>query len=206
MKKTNDVSPKYNLITFLGIAGLVIFLILSFTLFQPVNDWFGQGLGLKEDYVVNQSSKGNQASSNLETAIVSNVVDGDTIKLDDGRTIRYLNMDTPETKKPNTAVQCFGPEASKLNKELVYNKKIWLRADKEDKDRYQRYLRFVFLEAGDSKDVSKSVNAQMVKLGFAKSLIIKPNNTFAADFVGLELEAKNNKTGLWGACPKPFIE
>ena len=62
-----------------------------------------------------------------EKVYVSRVVDGDTIGLDDGRKIRYLGIDTPETVHPSKDVQCFGPEASKINKELVLNKKKRLK-------------------------------------------------------------------------------
>lgn len=207
MPNTPDSAPKFKLVTFLGIAGLVIVLILCFALFEPVGNWFSGGLGLKDNFVsTSQSSKGNSADESIESSTVREVVDGDTIKLDDGRTIRYLNMDTPETKKPNSPVQCFGPEASKLNKELVAGKLVWLKADKEDKDRYERSLRFVFLNENDTSDVTKSVNAQMVKLGFARSMIIKPNNTYASQFVALESTAKADKIGLWGVCAKPFEE
>jgi micrococcal nuclease len=207
MPNTPDSAPKSKLVAFLGIAGLVIVLILGFAVYEPVGNWFSGGLGLKDKFVsTSQSSKGNTADPSIENSTVREVVDGDTIKLDDGRTIRYLNMDTPETKKPNTAVQCFGPEASKLNKELVAGKLVWLKADKEDKDRYERSLRFVFLNENDTGDVTKSVNAQMVKLGFARSMIIKPNNTYASQFVALESTAKADKIGLWGVCAKPFEE
>jgi micrococcal nuclease len=207
MPNTQDSKPRYKLVNFLGIFGLIIVLVMVFTLFESAGNAFAGGMGLRDAFVAtNQSSKGNIADSELDSGTVRDVVDGDTIKLDDGRTIRYLNMDTPETKKPNTKVQCFGPEASKLNKELVAGKLVWLKADKEDQDRYQRHLRFVFLNENDTDDVSKSVNAQMVKLGFARSMIIRPNNTFASQFVSLESQAKADKLGLWSVCPKPFEE
>src|SRR5688572_26023127 len=54
-----------------------------------------------------------------EKATVRKVVDGDTIQLSDGRTVRYIGIDTPETVDPRRGVQCYGREASNKNKELV---------------------------------------------------------------------------------------
>ena len=56
------------------------------------------------------------------SARVERVVDGDTIRVRlDGRseTVRYIGVDTPETKKPGTPVQCFGKQASRENERLV---------------------------------------------------------------------------------------
>ena len=58
----------------------------------------------------------------LVTAVVTRVVDGDTIHVDIGGadyTVRYIGMDTPETVDPNRPVGCYGPEASAHNKSLV---------------------------------------------------------------------------------------
>lgn len=58
-----------------------------------------------------------------ETAVVKRVVDGDTIELSDGRKVRYIGIDTPESVDPRRSVQCFGLEATDMNKELVQGKK-----------------------------------------------------------------------------------
>lgn len=55
---------------------------------------------------------------------VVSVVDGDTIKLDNGQVVRYIGIDTPETVHPSKPVQCFDKEASSKNKELVLNKEV----------------------------------------------------------------------------------
>ena len=75
---------------------------------------------------------------------VEEVVDGDTVKVK-GQSIRYIGVDTPETKHPTEPVECFGPEASTKNKELVLGKRVQLEGDKRDKDRYGRPLRYVWL-------------------------------------------------------------
>jgi micrococcal nuclease len=130
-------------------------------------------------------------------AFVARVVDGDTIearisgRLED---VRYIGVDTPETVKPDTPVQCFGPRASTFNHSLVEGRRVRLVFGVERRDVYGRLLAYVYL--GD-----RFVNAMLVRRGLARSLTIPPNNRFAPLFRGLELRAARAGRGLWGACP-----
>ena len=60
--------------------------------------------------------------------------------------MRYIGIDTPETKHPSKGIECFGPEASEFNKELVSGMGVVLEKDTTDKDRYGRLLRYVWVE------------------------------------------------------------
>jgi micrococcal nuclease len=162
--------------------------------------------GLSDIQHIISPSKNTKANSpKVEKVNVNRVIDGDTIILSDGRTIRYLNMDTPETKKPNTPVMCFGPEASEFNKALVEGKEVSIVADKENTDKYGRELRFVFLAGKDTNNIEQSVNAQLVERGFARSKAYAPNTTYEKQFADLEYKAQKNQIGVW-KCPKPFEE
>lgn len=100
--------------------------------------------------------------------LVTRVIDGDTIELENGERVRYIGIDTPETVDPRKPVQCFGVEASKKNKELVEKKQVWLVKDVTDRDRYGRPLRYVYL--GDPENSNTVfVNLELVKEGFAHS-------------------------------------
>jgi micrococcal nuclease len=187
----NNNQPLFILVTGLIILSLLAIFFSSDQVFK-FPDW----------QILQETS---QVSGDIKSGIVARVVDGDTIELENKITIRYLNIDTPETKKPNTPVMCYGPEASKANKELVEKKTVWLRSDKEDQDRYKRKLRFIFLNEQDTNDVNKSVNATLVRSGLARVSIYKPNNTFEKDFYKLETEAKETKRGIWSACKQPFV-
>ncbi|MEI9966982.1 MAG: thermonuclease family protein [Candidatus Moraniibacteriota bacterium] len=84
---------------------------------------------------------------------VSQVVDGDTLKVERGgvtQTLRLIGIDTPEAIDPRKPVQCFGKEASNKAKELLVGKRVTLERDKSqgDLDKYQRALRYVYLEDG----------------------------------------------------------
>jgi micrococcal nuclease len=142
----------------------------------------------------------------IQKAKVVKISDGDTIVLDNGQKVRYLYIDTPETVKEGVPIQCFGPEAKEMNTKLVLGKEVWLWSDKESKDQYDRELRLVFLAGENPDDPSKSVNALLVKGGFARARIFKPNTTFENDFKEYEKNAKTKKLGVWGVCSDPFVK
>src|SRR5436190_20951538 len=70
------------------------------------------------------------------TARVERVVDGDTIVLSDGERVRYIGMDTPESVKPGTPVQCYAKAAARENERLIGGQQVRLRYDAERYDRY----------------------------------------------------------------------
>lgn len=126
---------------------------------------------------------------------VARVIDGDTIDvLIDGveQRVRYIGIDTPEPYREG-APECFSTEASAYNTSLVEGKLVRLKADVEDKDRYGRLLRYVYVD-----DVF--VNEKLIQEGYATTLPIKPNTTYAQSFKRSENDAKSDARGLWGAC------
>ncbi len=133
---------------------------------------------------------------NSASAKVLRVVDGDTIEVElRGRTedVRYIGIDTPESVKPGTPVQCFGKEASDYNARLVDGATVRLVFDRELRDRYGRLLAYVYA-SGDL------VNAQLVAAGYARTLEIEPNTAEADRFAKLERRASSTGRGLWGSC------
>jgi hypothetical protein len=69
-------------------------------------------------------------------AYVVRAVDGDTIEVQvEGRRedVRYIGVDTPETVKPGTPVQCFGPRAHRFNAALVTHRRVRLEFDAEQR-------------------------------------------------------------------------
>lgn len=141
---------------------------------------------------------GESAPSGPASALVpvTRVVDGDTIEVRiEGRTedVRYIGVDTPESVKPGSPVECFGPEAANFNRELVEGRRVRLVFGPERRDKYDRLLSYVYL-GGDF------VNAELIRLGFARTLTIPPNDRFAERFERLEVAAGRAGRGLWGAC------
>lgn len=129
----------------------------------------------------------------FENAQVKRVVDGDTIELTDGRKIRYIGINTPETVDPRRPVGCFGHEASLANQELVNGKEVRLEKDVSETDKYNRLLRYVFV--GDLM-----VNEELVKKGYATVETVPPDVKYADKFLIAARNAKNSNVGLWGSC------
>lgn len=131
--------------------------------------------------------------------VVTRVVDGDTIKVRLGggeETVRYIGVDTPESVKPGVAIQCFAKAASHFNEDLVEGKRVELSFDRERRDRYGRLLAYVRL-AGPPHTF---VNAELVRRGYARTLTIPPNTSYAERLNRLAGEARDGARGLWGAC------
>jgi micrococcal nuclease len=139
-------------------------------------------------------------SGSASVARVVRVVDGDTIKVAIGaRTerVRYIGVDTPESVKPGSPVECFGKEASRYNARLVAGRRVRLVRDVEERDRYGRLLAYVY-RAGDGL----FVNARLVRDGYATPLTIPPNVRFAGRFRTQAADARRAQRGLWHACPE----
>jgi len=135
----------------------------------------------------------NKFESNIEIHKVIEVIDGDTVILENGEFVRYIGIDTPETVHPDKPVECYGEEATERNKELVLNKYVLLEKDVEDYDDYGRLLRYVY-------SVDGFINGILVKEGFAYSYYYPPNLKYHEELMYLELEAKENLMGLWLFC------
>lgn len=130
------------------------------------------------------------------SALVLRAVDGDTLEVDlgdDVEDVRLIGIDTPETVKPGTPVQCFGPRASAFTHRLLDGRRVRLVFGVERRDAYGRLLAYVHLGR-------RLVNAILVRRGLARTLTIPPNDRLAPRFRRLELGAARAGRGLWGAC------
>jgi len=130
------------------------------------------------------------STSNENTVLVTRVIDGDTIEIEGGARVRYIGIDTPETVHPEKPVEYFGKEATQKNRELVQGKRVYLEKDIQDKDKYGRLLRYVWV--GDTM-----VNAELIGLGYAYSYTYPPNVKYQKLFLQLEKEAREQGRGLW---------
>jgi micrococcal nuclease len=129
-------------------------------------------------------------------AYVTRAVDGDTVEARiDGRVedVRYIGVDTPETVKPGTPVQCFGHRASDFDRRLVEHRHVRLVFGVERRDVYGRLLAYVYIG-------HRFVNGELVRHGLARTLPIPPNTLHSALFERLQQQAAQRGRGLWGAC------
>ena len=119
------------------------------------------------------------------------IADGDTVRvrLASGRVerVRYIGIDAPERGT------CFSARATAFNARLVAGRDVRLVQDAEPRDRYGRLLAYVY--AGDAL-----VNAELLRGGYAKPLVVRPNVRFADRFARLASEAREAGRGLWASC------
>jgi micrococcal nuclease len=130
----------------------------------------------------------------IEEVVVGRVIDGDTIELTDGRRVRYIGVDSPETVDPRRPVSCFGKEASAENSRLVAGKTVQLERDVSDADKYQRLLRYVYVDG-------VFINEYLVQHGFARVATYPPDVKYTELFVKAEQTARQENLGLWKGCP-----
>lgn len=133
-------------------------------------------------------------SGDRESGRVTHVVDGDTIRIGEER-IRLIGVDTPETRKPGTPVQCFGKKATAFMERLVDGRAVTLELDADHRDRYGRLLAYV-----RRKEDGLFVNAELVARGYAQVLTVPPNVRYADRFLALQRRARERGLGLWRAC------
>jgi micrococcal nuclease len=131
-----------------------------------------------------------------DTVLVSVVVDGDTIVMEGGDTIRLLGLDAPETANPNMrGPQPLGSEATSRLRALVEGRQVVLEADAVDRDHYGRLLRHMWL--GDML-----VSEVLVGEGLAHAMSVPPNLRHAERMRAAEDSARAAGLGLWGL-PRP---
>jgi micrococcal nuclease len=134
---------------------------------------------------------------------VSDVVDGDTIRVDVRgfeTPVRLIGIDTPETRAPGTPVQCFGPAATARAKRLLpVGQRVRLVTDptQATRDRYARLLAYVYTPGHGGS--TGSVNYSLVRSGHAKVYVYGGVRfRFATPFSTAQNRARGARRGLWG--------
>lgn len=129
-------------------------------------------------------------------ASVVKIVDGDTVDVRRaGKTlrVRLLEVDTPERG------QCWTTTATKRTAALLpVGKAVYLLRDKAPKDQYGRWLYYAF----NAKGVH--VNRNLVRYGYGKAVLFKPNDRYIAVMRAEQAKAKKERLRIWsGRCDKP---
>ncbi|MBD3245545.1 MAG: nuclease [Candidatus Omnitrophica bacterium] len=126
---------------------------------------------------------------------VTEVIDGDTVRLENGRLLRYIGVDTPEVRVKRGTDFVYAPEpyalrALEYNRGLVEHKRVRVEFDVEKTDKYGRLLGYVF--SGD-----EFVNKALLTRGYAVLLTIPPNVKYTKEFTAAQRAAREAGRGLW---------
>lgn len=141
------------------------------------------------------------------TARVTKVTDGDTIHAqllcgpEEGVavTVRIVGMNTPETKRPRSPVQCFGPEASAYAARQLSDRTVVLIADSRA-GRLDKYGRRLFHVEVGGRDYA----ADAIRAGYAEHDDYGHRQDRSATYALAQVEAQLDHVGAWAACPSPF--
>jgi len=116
--------------------------------------------------------------------IAERIIDGDTLIISTGETIRLIGIDAPERGRPYSKI------AAEALESFVASKCLKLEKDIVETDKYSRQLRYVYAD-------NLFVNEALVSNGLAKTLSIEPDTRYKEQFEKAEAYAKNNKLELW---------
>ncbi|MWV75892.1 thermonuclease family protein [Rathayibacter rathayi] len=141
-----------------------------------------------------------------EHVVVERVVDGDTVHVrtdsNEDLTVRLIGVDTPETVKPASPVQCFGPEASAQTKSLLpAGSSAYLEWDDSqgDTDRYGRAFAYLWYPGPDG--TAHNLERELLAGGYAREYTYdRSAYRYQVSFVAEQATARAAGAGLWGAC------
>jgi len=126
-----------------------------------------------------------------QSNIVARVIDGDTLELISGEKVRLIGIDASETKED----QCYSLEAKLALEQAVLDRSIELEKDSSDTDRYDRLLRYIWIDG-------QMVNKILVETGYAKAKAYPPDTRYQLELETAQLRAQAQDKGLWSSCPQ----
>lgn len=107
--------------------------------------------------------------------------------------VRLLEVNTPEVFGQR---ECYGPQASRRTDALIpIGARVRVEADRELRDRYGRMLLYVWTPTG------ASLEEVLLREGYARTLLVRPNDRHIAHLRAVEAQARAAGRGLWSACP-----
>ncbi|MBX2868900.1 MAG: thermonuclease family protein [Acidiferrobacterales bacterium] len=130
-------------------------------------------------------------ATDSDTVVVDSVIDGDTVRLRGGETVRLLGINAPEKDRKDRPAQPLSLEATLLLKELISGRSVRLTRGKEEKDQYNRTLGY--LDLLDGTDVQRV----LVERGYAFAIAFPPNIERLDVYLEAEHQARKNKVGVW---------
>lgn len=145
-------------------------------------------------------------TSTFQKADFVRIVDGDTIVIDRGQgneTVRLIGIDAPESvhQDPSRNTEDGRRASAFLADRLKNTSIVYLQKDVSDTDRYDRLLRYVWLNQPDTENESEirteMINAILILNGYAFQHAYPPDTANDMIFRKFMQEAKENHEGLW---------
>ncbi len=129
-----------------------------------------------------------------EQVVVAHVYDGDTVRLADGRKLRFIGINTPERAREERPAEPLADEATRAVERMLqhHGYRLGLRHDREGHDRYGRLLAHPYLPDGHS------LNVGLLQRGLAAALVVPPNEWNQKCYFDVERAARRDGEGIWG--------
>ena len=127
-------------------------------------------------------------TASVRRAMVEVVIDGDTVALDSGETIRLAGINTPEIRSS----QPFAAAAQQYLERRVHNRQVLVENATDPVDSYDRTLAYLYTLGGDS------VQLALLEAGLASAIVIAPNDRYLDEFAAAETRARLAGKGIWG--------
>ncbi|QVW23739.1 thermonuclease family protein [Pseudomonas hormoni] len=133
----------------------------------------------------------------LTPVAVQRVVDGDTVRLNDGRSVRMIGLNTPELGKQGRSDEPFAVAARKRLEALVAasDGRVGMLPGKESKDHYGRTLAHLYGADG------VNLEAQMLAEGLGFQVAVAPNVDLVTCQQAAERSARQAGLGVWRQSP-----
>ncbi|OIO39660.1 MAG: hypothetical protein AUJ72_00290 [Candidatus Omnitrophica bacterium CG1_02_46_14] len=136
-----------------------------------------------------------------QSVLVTEVLTGDTVRLEGGKTLKYIGIQAPPLQNIIVLVRQYGASALQFNKQMVQGKKVLVEWGSQIRDDHKNLLGYVYLPDG------KFVNEEILKAGHAKLKITPPNIRYLDQFRKAELGARRKKLGVWKEEPtNPYLK
>lgn len=181
------------------LIGLLIGVLLYFMFVSSRDPSFFQRIFSTDRPYFDQNEQSSPDYEPEEICRVDHVVDGDTIVViskDKPVRVRLIGVDTPETVKPKTPAQPYGPEATNYTKNRIsaFNNQVFLRRDGDPVDRYGRRLALVYL----GHDGTDLLNEELIRHGLGRAeLQYNYSDAMKLRFQNAENEARSEQLGIW---------
>ncbi|MEG3619299.1 thermonuclease family protein [Magnetovibrio sp. PR-2] len=140
-------------------------------------------------------SAGPETLTDGGTFRVVEVVDGDTVKLSDGRQVRFVGIQAPKLPlgRPNFPAWPLGVEAKALVEDLVLDQEVKLHLAPTPQDRHRRVLAHLSRAAD-----GLWLQAELLKRGLARVYTFPDNRVLGDELLAFERQARADKQGIWG--------
>lgn len=166
---------------------------------QPTEEVLGQTQEVTLEPTLELTTTVEPTAEPVSTYKVTEIVDGDTLKIDyDGveERVRLIGLDTPELNQSGGAKECFASEAKNKLKELAEAKEVKIEFDQSqgERDKYNRLLLYIWAD-----DIF--INEELIKQGYALEYTYDEAYQYQSQFQTAEDQAEQEELGLWGqAC------